>query len=390
MKLPATRLFPPALFLILALTRCAGASPTPAPAPIVTATAAFAFGLGTRDPEPPQVLRYALAPFTAPVDPQWNCQPRMGVLLGVVYETLVHLSDSYTLEPSLAKSWKVSADEMSYTFQLHPWAKFHDGTFFTAEVVRRNLDRIAASPLALLPSYLGADAIDEKTVRVRFSQPYPTFLYQLSRVCMVMLSPTAFGADSSLRGNLPAGTGPFRIVSGEVADGRSLTLAHVEEYAWGPASYKSKSAWYSGGSGEDYNSPCRTGAWLHEHTNQAFLETVTFQFISDLTQRINALESGQTDAVENLSLIDAERLKQTGRFWVFTVPLPTANDASIDRETSMRRRIAIQALTPGGVRAAPNPPDVVFNAQRREVNCLSYGAHAWNTTLYDTSIRGIP
>ena len=123
--------------------------------PTGTVVAVAPFGQSTRDPEPPQVLRYALAPFPEPVDPQWNCQPQVSVLLGAVYETLVYLTDDYIFEPSLAASWDVSADGLSYTFKLHARAKFHDGTPLTAEVVRRNLDRIAAGPVGVAPRLPG-------------------------------------------------------------------------------------------------------------------------------------------------------------------------------------------------------------------------------------------
>ena len=363
---------------------------TPAPPPAGTATAVSPLGLSTRDPEPPQVLRYALAPFAEPADPQWNCQPQVGMLLRVIYETLVYLNDSYIFEPSLAASWEVATDGLSYTFKLNPKAKFHDGTLFTAGVARRNFDRIAAGPARLLPGYLGTDEVDENTVRVRFDRPYPTFLYQLSRVCMAMLSPAAFGADGKLKPGLPAGTGPFRVAGGEAAAGRTLTLARNDKYEWGPASYKAPIARGALESGNDDDSPCRTGDWLRDHTGRAFLETVTLQFQTDPARRAATLEAGQADAAEDIPLADAERLQKTGHFWVFTVPLPTPDDATISRESFIRRRITIQALSPSEVRTASNPPNVLFNAQRREVNCLAYGAHTWDTTLYDTSIRAIP
>ena len=207
---------------------------------------------------------------------------------------------------------------------------------------------------------------------------------------MAMLSPAAFGADGALQGKLPAGTGPFLIASGTAAAGQTLTLMRNDKYEWGPASYKPKVARGSTESGEDHDSPCRTGDWAYDHTGHAFLETVVFQFLSDPAQRAAALEAGQVDAAEDLSLADAERLQGAGRFWVFTVPLPTPDDATADREAFRRRRITLQALTPSEVRAASNPPNVLFNAERREVNCLSYGAHAWDTSLYDTSIRSTP
>src|SRR5262245_64506488 len=45
-----------------------------------------------------------------------------------IYETLVSLKPGTTeLEPGLAKSWEISDDGLTYTFELQEGVKFHDG-----------------------------------------------------------------------------------------------------------------------------------------------------------------------------------------------------------------------------------------------------------------------
>ena len=56
------------------------------------------------------------------------------VLLENVYEGLVRVNDDGSIEPSLAKSFTVSDDGLTYSFSLRD-AQFHDGASLTADDV---------------------------------------------------------------------------------------------------------------------------------------------------------------------------------------------------------------------------------------------------------------
>jgi peptide/nickel transport system substrate-binding protein len=63
------------------------------------------------------------------------------VLLENVYEGLVRVNDDGTIEPSLAESFTVSDDGLTYSFTLRD-AKFHNGESVTADDVVWSLTRL--------------------------------------------------------------------------------------------------------------------------------------------------------------------------------------------------------------------------------------------------------
>jgi peptide/nickel transport system substrate-binding protein len=119
--------------------------------------------------------------------------------------------------PSLATSWKISPDGMTYTFSLRKGVKFHDGTDFSAEDVKATFDRIVFPPpnlisLRILP-IKETVVLDRYTVQMKLSEPRDsyTFLASLAGGWNVITSKKAldkYHGDLKQVDNFP-GTGPF-------------------------------------------------------------------------------------------------------------------------------------------------------------------------------------
>src|SRR2546422_2985830 len=66
----------------------------------------------------------------------WPHFPRMS------FNGLIDYDPQGKIVPGLATSWKISPDNLTYTFQLQPGVKWHDGKPLTAEDVRFTFEKI--------------------------------------------------------------------------------------------------------------------------------------------------------------------------------------------------------------------------------------------------------
>ena len=119
--------------------------------------------------------------------------------------------------PSLATSWTISKDGMSYVFNLRKGVKFHDGTEFTADDVKATFDRIVFPPPGLISLRIlpikETIVRDKHTVEMKLSEPRDsyTFLASLAGGWNVITSKKALDqhkGDLRQVDNFP-GTGPF-------------------------------------------------------------------------------------------------------------------------------------------------------------------------------------
>ncbi|MVA76319.1 ABC transporter substrate-binding protein [Auraticoccus sp. F435] len=153
-------------------------------------------------------------------------------LLYNVYETLVKVDGEGELVPSLARSWEVSEDRRTYTFELVEGATFTDGAPFTAEDAVFSIERVqtewTTSLAAAMDVVESATAVSPTTLRVELSRPSNDWLYRMTTRIGAMFSRT--GVDAL--GTDPVGTGPYRFGSWNRGD--SITLLRNDGY-WGSA-----------------------------------------------------------------------------------------------------------------------------------------------------------
>ena len=121
------------------------------------------------------------------LDPADAYDTASGEVIFSVYEGLITYrgSDTETFYPSLATSWNVSDDSLTWTFNLRENVKFSNGNDFTAEDVKYSFDRVLImnSPesgvswiLSQCMDTNSTQIIDDHTVEITLTEPYGGFL----------------------------------------------------------------------------------------------------------------------------------------------------------------------------------------------------------------------
>ncbi len=161
--------------------------------------------------------------FSRNIENIWACNQ--------LYNGLVEMDDELNIKPCIAKKWEISEDGKTYTFHLRNDVYFHDHKLFKDEKGRkatakdfvysfnRIIDSKVASPGAWIfnnvdyneaYNYQPFVAIDDTTLQIYLSQPFPPFLGILTmQYCSVVAKEIVEYYKNDYR-NSPIGTGPFK------------------------------------------------------------------------------------------------------------------------------------------------------------------------------------
>ena len=283
-----------AALLVLAMTlgvACSQAAPAATGASAVSA-----------QPKEGGSVRVGLSSDIATLDPavwvnSWEVQ-----IGHQIYDPLVTLdSKEPRVKPALAESWQVSTNGLTYTFKLRTGVRFHDGSRFDATAAKANFDRLTSAPagslkasdaLALSRSVATVTAPDDTTLILTLKTPMPSLLTTLHGYLIV--SPTAVAKYGAEYGQHPVGTGPFRVKEWIPKD--RLVLERNPDYTWA-----------RGGSA---------------HQGRAYLDELTYRFVSDPPARVLALESGDVDVITDVPVQDGGRLAGDARLRLYRGATP--------------------------------------------------------------------
>lgn len=186
-----------------------------------------------------------------------------------VWEGLTKQNDNLVPQPSLATSWKSSADGKEWTFHLRKGVTYHDGTPF-------NADTALASPgwkdeYTSWPNFVSAEKVYDYAIKFTMSESTPDMPIVVSYYSSIMLSPNS-PLDEKGMPIKPIGTGPFRFVEVD-EEKKTITLKAYGGY-WG---------------------------------GKPKVDRLVYTYIKDANTRLAALQSGEIDAIADVGCIQPEQ-----------------------------------------------------------------------------------
>jgi len=139
-------------------------------------------------------------------------------VLYAIHDALVKPMPGSQTTPSLAESWSMSQDGLSYTFVLRQNAKFHDGEPVTAEDVKFSFDRYKGGAAKLLKDKVkDVQMVDSRRVRFVLREPWPDFMtfYGTTATGAGWIVPKKYVEKVGDEGfkKAPIGAGPYKFVS---------------------------------------------------------------------------------------------------------------------------------------------------------------------------------
>lgn len=206
----------------------------------------FALGCSSGDEEKVDtrtVFKYNDMAGISTLDPAGAYNFENILAVNQLFNGLVEMDDSLRIQPSIAKSWDITPDGLTYTFHLHTDVTFHDHEYFENGVGRKvtakdfiysftRLQDPKISKATTLLKYVnekkGFESPNDSTFIIHLDKPFTPFLGILTMKYFSVIPQEVverYGED--FRRN-PVGTGPFKFKMWN--EGSKLVFVKNEKY----------------------------------------------------------------------------------------------------------------------------------------------------------------
>jgi ABC-type transport system substrate-binding protein len=181
------------------------------------------------------------------LDPALVTDVQGGAIAAKLFNGLVRFNESLDLVPDIARSWKLSDDHVTYTFQLRTDARFSNGRMITAQDFKYSFERVltpaSKAPLTwVLDRIEGADrcmagttesvsgirVMNDRTLVIKLRQPFGPFLSLLAMTTAYVVPREEVERLGQDFGTRPVGSGPYVLT--EWKHGQHLELTARKDY----------------------------------------------------------------------------------------------------------------------------------------------------------------
>jgi peptide/nickel transport system substrate-binding protein len=154
------------------------------------------------------------------------------MVMYALHDAVVKPMPGKPLAPSLAESWSVGEDGLTYEFVLRQGVRFHNGEPVTAEDVKFSFERYRGTSHDIIKSRVAAvETPDARHVRFKLKEPWPDFMsFYGSATGAGWVVPKKYVEQVGDEGfkKAPIGAGPYRFVA--FTPGVELVLEAFDQY----------------------------------------------------------------------------------------------------------------------------------------------------------------
>ena len=195
-----------------------------------------------------------------------------------LYEPLLFFNNDYELEPALAESVEPSKDAKTWTITMRQGVTFHNGKPVTANDAWLSIQRVAdpkaplsaGGQLSQIIDFKASKVVDDATLKLVLNTPYAILDSLLAEYTLGIIPDGKFDPKN------PVGTGAFAYKS--FTPGKTSTFTKFADY-WGEA---------------------------------AFVDELQIQDFADDNAKVNALQAGQIQTLDNLPYNLVDTIKGAG------------------------------------------------------------------------------
>lgn len=280
MKKTWKRIVTAGLCAAMLLTGCAGGGQEKEKADTGTETLSKEQGeTGSEEAEYGDVIRVAMAAVPDSMDVHYQSDQLARIIgYGMIWESLMTMTEEYIPKPELAESCQVNEDCTEYIYNLRKGVMFHNGQEMKADDVVASMNRwiLAYGSASEMVGESRFEKVDDYTVKISLEKP-ALFLNELIAAqsqCSAIMPQSVIDHADEGTGFIKEyiGTGPYTFV--EWADGQYIQLTRNEEY-------------------QPYGTPGEASGWWGYKS--AYIKDVYFDFVPDNITRGTGVLTGEYD-----------------------------------------------------------------------------------------------